>query len=44
MWEITAYNGTIWKSKEPNIYEAIAEFKRRTGLHEMDIKKMENKH
>jgi hypothetical protein len=46
MWKITCYNGTVWSSKGHacNISDVINEFKAQTGLHEMDIKKIENEH
>lgn len=45
LWEITCYNGTVW---EPvghcDLTEALKQFKKETGLSEMDIKVVVNKH
>lgn len=42
-WKITCYNGTIWKSYFAEyLIDAILKFKKETGLHEMDIKLIEN--
>jgi hypothetical protein len=43
IWKITCYNGTVWKSNISDpIHYAIEKFKKDTGLHEMDIKLIEN--
>ena len=45
LWEITAYNHTVWTAKtQCSLWEAVEQFKKETGLHEMDIKRIENLH
>ncbi|AUR89072.1 hypothetical protein NVP1121O_044 [Vibrio phage 1.121.O._10N.286.46.C4] len=45
IWEIKAYNGTIWKAPTSMFpEEAIEKFMKDTGMCRLDIKTITNKH
>ena len=41
-WRFTCYNGTVFTARITNLIEAINLFTERTGLHILNIKKIEN--
>ena len=42
VWRFTCYNGTVFEVCNNDFYYALDKFLKKTGLHTLDIKKIEN--